>query len=254
MTKYKVAIATRDPRTLYHAIRLMESLDIPFIICEPEDTKCTLARVVITCKDDASKITSDRLLILDEKLDIDSATFDFMTQFLELHMPRSFTIGIDPGMRYGLALLLDDSPLLTQEVISPFEAAKLTNEWVNLAKDRVALEPVIRVGNGSRLYMTLYLRALREIDGSPQIELVDEHHTTVTGGSNKSSAVLIASRSGKNVAESDYVLETKTGYIRSLKKLIRRLNNGSSNLSTPDAIAILKGDSSVREFVKSEVS
>ncbi|MBD3405793.1 MAG: hypothetical protein GF411_06645 [Candidatus Lokiarchaeota archaeon] len=253
MVKYRVAIATRDPRTLYHAIRLMESLEIPFVICEPEDVKCSLARVVITSKDDADKINSTRLLILNEEFDFTSITFDFMKEFYQLNKPVSLTIGIDPGMRYGLALLLDDNPILTQEADSPFGAAKLTSEWIALASDRLPLDPLIRVGDGSRLYMALYLRALREITSYPMIELVDEHHTTMKGGSNKSSAVLIATRSGRNITESDYLLDSKTGYIKSLKKLIRRLNDGKHKLSTHEAIAILSGNRSVQDFIKSEV-
>ena len=79
------------------------------------------------------------------------------------------------------------------------------------------------------------------------VELVNEHRTTLSGGvtSDQTSAILIAGRSGRLQTVNDEVLEPKEGYIKSLKLLVQRLTWGKREISKDEARAILLGETSL---------
>jgi hypothetical protein len=76
------------------------------------------------------------------------------------------------------------------------------------------------------------------------IELVNEHRTTLSGGvtSDQTSAILIAGRYGRAQVENDVVLEPKEGFIRSLQLFIKRSTRDNREISKDEARAILLGD------------
>jgi hypothetical protein len=79
------------------------------------------------------------------------------------------------------------------------------------------------------------------------IELVNEHHTTLSGGvtSDQTSAILIAGRSGRSQTENDSVLEPKEGYVKSLKLFVQRFTRGNREISKEEARAVLLGEASL---------
>jgi hypothetical protein len=161
------------------------------------------------------------------------------------------SIGIDPGMRYGLAILLNGLVVYSRICASPRKAAKTTQHWSNIVSKLFSgVELVVRTGTGSRLYLTLYLRELEKICHHITVELVDEHRTTFRGESDTSSAAIIASRRGKLFNHSSLVLDHKLGYIRSLKRYIRRSTDGLKKLSTDEAKSILSGTSDLDDFLE----
>jgi hypothetical protein len=86
------------------------------------------------------------------------------------------------------------------------------------------------------------------------IELVNEDHTTLSGGvtSDQSAAIIIAGRAGRPLTENDRVLEPKEGYVKSLKSFVRRYTRGEREISSDEARSILSGNLSLDNILNND--
>jgi hypothetical protein len=165
-------------------------------------------------------------------------------------------LGIDPGMRFGMALVVDGTTIHTKSATSPNLAVDTTVCWVQYMQSNFQQCPLrLRIGSGSRLYSTLYLRELFRRNTKLAIELVNEQYTTRIGKSDQTSAIIIAGRWGKTLSKNpDLSLEPKGGYIKSLKQLVSQLTEGKRSLSTEEAHSILRDEKSIDYFISSEAN
>ncbi|NHJ12282.1 MAG: hypothetical protein EAX95_01330 [Candidatus Thorarchaeota archaeon] len=244
MVRYDVAICTRNPKVIYLIVELVKELGLSFAICRPDDYRTHSSRVIVTTTDEGVHL-DDRAIILETDFEPQSTTIAIMLKLLGIMPPFEFVVGVDPGMQYGLALLANGNPIHTRTMQSPRDTARNTLLWSEYILNHYNSELTIRVGTGSRLYSVLYLRAIIDEGNSLPVELVDEHHTTLAGESDKSSAVLIALRSGRPLLAADLHLDLKAGYVKSLKHFAKRLTNGRRTLSTSEAYEILSGELSI---------
>ncbi len=255
MFKWQAAIATENPRVLYLAIELLKKMGLKFIVCTTDDTRCEHAKVVITTPKDSLTRTYDSIVIIDEKLDPDFTSIKILSELNDVDAPKLVVVGVDPGMRFGVALLLDGIVTYKNSLTSPGDAVRLT---VRLKSYVTQLFPscdvIVRVGTGSKLYSTLYLRDALSKYPDLEIELVNEHHTTLSSGvtSDQTSAILIAGRTGRPQNDTDKVLEPKEGYIRSLRQFVRRYTRGKRSLSPREARSILLDEVSLDSFLVEE--
>ena len=246
MLRWQVAIATENPRVLYLVIQLLKKLDLKFVVCQPGDYRCWDSKVVITTLEDSNK--HDTIINVDENLDSDLTSIEIMSKINDIRTPSVAVIGIDPGMRFGVALVIDGIVTFKKSLSSPGDTARLSS---SLGSYVFRLFPdcktIVRVGSGSKLYSTLYLRKMNLDFPHLDVELVNEHRTTLSGGvtSDQTSAILIAGRSGRPQTENDSFLEPKEGYIRSLKLYVQRFTRGNREISKDDARAILRGETSL---------
>ncbi|MFO7837269.1 MAG: hypothetical protein R6V83_11530 [Candidatus Thorarchaeota archaeon] len=251
MEKFQVAVATRNPRTIYLSVQLLEDLGLSFVICPPNDIRCASAKVVITDTDDTPcTFNPGRQVVVSGYFDVDIVAIEIMMNLFEIDAPHSLAIGVDPGLRFGLALVADGTAVYAKTLCSPSEAAQDTRHWVSELSTHTGFpHTTVRVGTGSRLYAALYLRELSSRSEDIPVEMVDESYTSIDA-SDESSAVLIASRRGREYLESDSKLEPKRGYIRSLKHLVRTLSQGRVNLTTNQAREVLLGRMGLSPFLE----
>ncbi|MHA1939491.1 MAG: hypothetical protein ACW97O_14875, partial [Candidatus Thorarchaeota archaeon] len=223
MPRYEVAVATRNPKVRYLAVKLLKRLAIGFILCAPDDRRCDTSQVVITTEAEAYQFHANHLVVVDEALNDDATAIEVMIGLFDVRNPSIVAVGIDPGMKFGLALTADSTAIYTATASTPFAAANHTLHWLTIVQQHFPNSILVRVGTGSRLYSALYLREMKDsVTPRIQIEMVDERHTTRVGESDKSSATLIASRKGRPVTEEDTILEAKEGYVKSLKRLVKK--------------------------------
>ncbi len=251
MPRWEAAIATENPKILYRVVQLLKKLEIKFVICSPTDHRCDHAHIVITGPDDNFE-QHERKIEVTENFDIDFVRIEMMSKLHDLHSPSRAVIGIDPGMTFGVALVIDGIPVYSNSLSSPDSVMTLTQQLVNHTKTLFfECQTVVRIGTGSNLYATLLLRSSKNIRTKLPIELVNEHNTTITGGarSDESSAILIAGRSGRPVEDSDMNLEPKEGYVRSLKQFVTKLTRGKKSITSKEARAILIGDSTLEDLI-----
>ena len=244
MVIYDVAIATRNSKLRFQIINLLEKLNLNFVVCAPNESVCNSARSIIAMQDEADELEQqhERLILVESSFDTDTIAISVMSTLNDIRSPLYASIGVDPGMRYGLALLFDGLFVYSRICSSPRKAANTTQHWFAIIKNLFPdVELLIRTGTGSRLYLTLYLRELANRCCSDMVELVDEHHTTLRGESDTSSAAIIANRHGEKFRNLPLALDPKLGYIRSLKRYVRKSTDDSKRISTDDAKAILSG-------------
>lgn len=246
MLRWQVAIATENPRVLYLVIELLKKLDLKFVVCHPGDSRCEDAKIVITTLEDSNN--HDTIIIVDENLNPEFTSIEIMSKLNDIHNPTVAVIGIDPGMRFGVALVIDGVVTFKKSLASPGEAARFSSKLETyVSRLFPACKTIVRAGTGSKLYSTLYLRNMNHQFPDLDVELVNEHHTTLSGGvtSDQTSAILIAGRSGRPQTENDSVLELKEGYVKSLKLFVQRFTRGNREITKDEARAILLGETSL---------
>ncbi|MFX0055853.1 MAG: hypothetical protein ACFFAX_06180 [Promethearchaeota archaeon] len=250
MLRYEVAIATRNPKVRYLAVNLMKRLGIGFIICAPDDEKCDESQVVITTASEATHFHTSRLVVVNEVSNDDATAIEIMLALLDIRNPAVIAIGIDPGMKFGLALVADGVAIYAITASTPRIASNYTFHWISIIRKHFRNRVLVRVGTGSRLYSALYLRSIKDrAINAFEVEMVDERHTTKRGESDKSSATLIASRKGRPVSNEDFVLDTKAGYVRSLKRLVAKVTEGRLILTSTQAKSVLLNEIPLDEIL-----
>ena len=245
MSRFDVAVATKNSRIRYLMVNLLKRLGVTFVLCKPDDNECKSAKVVATTDKESKRVAKEGLVVVEEGFNPDITAIEIMLRLLDVPQPSQVVVGIDPGMQFGLAFVANGTTVYTKTVQSPFRAAENAHQWAALFQHNRQTEILIRVGMGSRLYSALFLREIRSISNEFRVELVDERHTTRVGKSDQSSAVLIAARRGRPPASDDLVLDVKNGYVRSLKQLFKRLTDGGRALSTAEAQSILLDEATV---------
>jgi hypothetical protein len=247
-----VTIATRNPKTYYLLIRILKSLRLEFVTCTPDSSLANNAKVVVTTDEESVKSTNATVISVEEEPNPVITSVRIMCAHLGICKPREAIIGVDPGMRFGVALIIDGNVIYTKTLTSPPSAAKLAKKLVDHVSTRFPESALtIRLGTGSRLYSALFLRSLGKLKQNTRVELVDEKHTTIPNGYTKDqlSAILISGRSGRPLSPKDLRLTNKRGYVRSLRSLVRRLSDNKRNMTVEEARSVLKGESSLDEFI-----
>ncbi|MFW9812284.1 MAG: hypothetical protein ACFFF9_07460 [Candidatus Thorarchaeota archaeon] len=242
MFRWQVAIATENPRVLYLLIELLKELELEFVVCTSDDTRCGNSKVVVTTTEDSLKYQYDSVIFIEEDFDPVLASVKILTSLNDVHNPSFAVIGVDPGMRFGVALVLDGIVTYKNSQTSPGAAVHLTLRLQSYVKRLYpSCQVVVRIGTGSKLYSTLFLRSALDQHPELDVELVNEHRTTLSGGftSDQTSAILIAGRTGRKRIDQDMNLEPKEGYMRSLQQFVKRYTRGERVITKEEARSIL---------------
>jgi hypothetical protein len=231
-------------------LEFLKSLNLKYVICAPDDSECEYAKVIITTEDEAQEFDETRLVTIENDTNNEFAILRLMMKLNGIHQPMNAVLGIDPGMRFGLALIVDGTAIHTKRAAFPNLAVETAINWTRYIKtDFPHCSLLIRIGTGSRLYSTLFLREILRKDDKLVIELVNEQNTTTIGKTDQSSAVLIAGRWGRHLdREPDLSLDPKRGYIGSLKRLMFQFTDGKTSLSTEEAQSIISGEKPLDYF------
>ncbi|RLI58745.1 MAG: hypothetical protein DRO93_09355 [Candidatus Thorarchaeota archaeon] len=249
MTPQDTVVAIRDAKIRYLIMRSLERMRIPFTVGRFSDSICQVAKAIITDEDMTGK--DERVILVKNEDDVEGAVIVTVALLNGVTRGTNAVIGVDPGLRFGLALIIDGKVLCTTSAISPVHAVRQTLRWITIIRQNlVHCSVLIRVGDGSRFFLALYLRALQRASSRVTVQIVDEHHTTLTSGpdNDRSSATIIAQREGVAVTDNRLCLERREGYIRLLKRLFGQLTGGN-RLSTDEAEDILAGRRSLDEAI-----
>ncbi len=249
MSRYDIVVATRNSRIRYQCVVLLKRLGVPYMLCAPDDSVVTSAHCVLVTESEARGLSPDNLVLVSDPLDNEDVALRVMVLKHRVHTPRLIVIGVDPGMRFGLAVVIDGVSVHSATASTPTGAASLAHRWLSTLHSLFpSAEIAVHVGTGSKLYSVLFLRAV-SAGNDVCVLLVDEHHTTVVGLSDQSSAIAIAGRDGRPLCEDDLHLDSKSGYIKSLKQLVAHLTEGRRVLTTDEAQHIIHGDLSIDALI-----
>jgi len=252
MVKWEAAVATENPKLLYRIVQLLNELEIKYVICSPVDHRCEHAHVVITGPNDNSQEHEGKIEVT-EDFDTDFVRIEIVSKLHNLQTPSKAVVGIDPGMTFGVALVIDGIPVYSNALTSPESVAVFSQTLVSYTTKLFPDSQIlIRIGTGSKLYVALLLRSIMNSKIIPSIELVNEYRTTIIGGarSDESAAILIAGRTGRPISTTDLTVEPKEGYIRSLKRYVTKLTKGKKSITSNEARELLAGNSTLEDVIK----
>lgn len=244
MRRWQVAVATENPKILYLVVKLLKRQKTRFVMCTPEDFKAYSAKIVVTTPEEGKRIATTNQLLISEDFDSDLFSIELQSRLHDIENPRTAYIGIDPGMTYGIALVVQGISVFQTRLNSPHKTGLLISKLLDYTANLFpGSEAAIRLGSGSRLFASLLLRELNELSTAAPIEMVNEEHTTLSGGPHADifSAIIIAGRSGRPVSERDMFLDVKSGDIRALKSLASKITLGQRKLTSKEAREVIEG-------------
>lgn len=237
----EVAIITKNPYFYYKVVEELKKAKIEYITLDFAQRIPAKVKVVITSKDEREKINFPCVLAEDaEKV---------IKKCLKILKPRKYElliIGIDPGLRPGIAILGDSKVIETIKLTYPEEIETTLKDLLKRIK---AEKILIRIGRGGGVYRSRILKLLQK-NFPYEIEIVDERRTTPINKSKKDiiAAINIAIKEGKLLKEKIEISPTK-GEIKELQKQSRLL---SKNITISKELAeeVAKGKLSLEEAIR----
>jgi hypothetical protein len=153
-------------------------------------------------------------------------------------------VGIDPGDKPGIAVLVGETVVATFHVPAERAATVVEEELEDVP------DPLVRIGDGARL---VGARIVDDLDDLP-VELVDETGTTpylgtgTRGMGDVLAAVNIARREGERIDSRD--IEPTAGELQRIKNRSREHSDGERAISETLARRVAQGDLTIAEALE----
>ena len=162
---------------------------------------------------------------------------------IELLFPKAYSrvvIGIDPGIRPGLAVFIDDSLVEAKQVPVDRIYREVKIAIGNYISDRY----LVRIGDGARRFRDQIIRSISPLN--VEIEIIDEK-----GTSKNASDIVAAERIAKigtkiKVIERDLTI----GEIKSVQQASRVKSQGEFTISRELAVKVINGDLTMMEALE----
>ncbi|MGC9146135.1 MAG: hypothetical protein ACP5GS_08540 [Nitrososphaeria archaeon] len=189
----KAYISTVNGKAFYYYLKLLRSVGIPFKITLPGNGE-KIDGVAFTTKKEAGNNLKEKVLFEDMTFD---KTVDTIRVIKALGRFRNVNLGIDPGKATGVALTLDNYPLIVNVY---YDLEDIVNFIVKVMNEFKSI--TIKVGDGNSEVASRILDGIsRIIRKGDVLMVVSERRTTPKGKAtyrkDMSAAVKIASREGK---------------------------------------------------------
>ena len=155
--------------------------------------------------------------------------------------PGQTVVGIDPGERPGIAVLVGETVVATFHVPADQAAAVVRDELEGVP------DPLVRIGDGARLVGARIIDDLDDIT----VELVDETGTTpylgtgTRGMGDVLAAVNIARREGERIDSRD--IDPTPGELQRIKNRSREQSDGERAIDEALARRVASGDLTIGE-------
>ncbi len=244
-----IVVATADFELYHDVVAALRDREATFTTVRPGATVPEETTAVITAPDDEVTIpeAADDPPVL-------TATAPEATRVVEeaLLCTRSdagatdavddrVVVGVDPGKRPGIAVVIDDTVVAAHQVPRA-EAPAVIEDALTGVRD-----PLVRIGDGARLHSASLIDAIEDVP----VELVDETGTTPTlgagagGAGDVIAAINIAHRSGDRVESRD--IDPTAGELQQIKARARE--RSPQNRALPDRLArqVATGDLTLEE-------
>jgi len=254
-----VCLITDDFRFSFEIIAKFKEERIPFTVLSKDDPLPLLNRIIVTTESEASEFSPEKFVLFpSETHGVDFVVARIKNYLKNITQIESMVLGIDPGKRVGIVLLINDILV---------EYRTITIEYFPQAAERVLStfenqEVTIRIGAGSHRFLSPVLAALGNLARIYNIitEMVDETRTTkgretfskLKLASHELAALHIAMRSGEPVDLTrplPVVSSFKKGELTAVQEQSRFATNGQLTISRTLARKVLEGDLSLREAV-----
>ncbi len=237
-----VGLLTEDPRTYFEILEILRERGQKFITLAFSDPIPANIGVVITTESEKDRVPFDKLVT---DPDPEAAVSRALMQLSADSDIKDITIGIDPGVRPGFAVLGDGAVLMRSLADSP-EAVR---EMVEKVTDEYpSANVVVRIGNGDRTNRNRIFNTLW--DQGHMLEIVDESNTTTKSSTpDEDAAVEIAMTPGYRPAKRQENTPCD-GEIRNIQRLSRLESEGALTVSKDLAKRVAKGELSLKDAIE----
>ena len=234
-----IVVATEDFEVYHDVVTALRERGVGFTTREPGDELPEATNVVVTGGGESIEVPGPVTVVTADPGDPRTAVAEAVGV---LRSEEGQTIvGIDPGERPGIAVLVDETIVAAFHV--PAERA------AEVAHDELdgVVDPLVRIGDGARLVGS---RIIDDLEDVP-VELVDETGTTpylgtgARGMGDVLAAVNIARREGERIDSRD--IEPTQGELQRIKNRSREQSNGERAIDETLARRVARGDLTVGE-------
>ena len=233
-----IVVATADFELYHEVVTTLRDRDVDFTTVEPGEELPDRTSVVVTGEDDRVSVP--------EGAEVVRASAGEPRRAIEamLALTRGgggqTVVGVDPGERPGIAVLVEGVVVATFHVPAEQAAAVVNDEIAD------AVEPLVRIGDGARL---VGARIIDDLDAP--VELVDETGTTpylgagARGMGDVLAAVNIARIEGERVDERD--IEPTAGELQRIKDRSRERSETNRAIDETFARKVAGGELTIDE-------
>jgi hypothetical protein len=232
-----IVVATADFELYHEAVDRLRERGVAFTTVEPGTDPPDEASVVIAAPDDEPIEGVDRVVATadDARRAVDEAL-----GLLRGGEGRT-VVGVDPGVRPGVAVLSGETVVAAFQVPLSDAVATIRREIADAA------DPLVRIGDGSRLQGARLVNDLDDVTA----ELVDETGTTPYLGSGARgmgdvlAAVNIARLDGERVDSRE--VDPTAGELQRIKDRSRQVSSDDRSIDDVLARRVAAGDLTVEE-------
>ena len=244
-----IVVATEDFEVYHDVVAELRDRDAVFTTLEPGEALPERATVLIAAADELEDV-EEAHPELDADLQLVGAEPGEARTAVEaaLQLARGeegqLVVGIDPGDRPGIAVLVGDTVVAAYHVPLGQVEAVVREEIAD------APDPIVRIGDGARLQGSRLIDDLDDV----RVELVDETGTTPSLGAGASglgdvlAAVNIAQREGEVIEQRD--VDPTVGELRRIQE--RSRDRGDDNRAIDEVLArrVASGELTVEEALE----
>jgi hypothetical protein len=234
-----IVVATADFELYHEAVTALRERSLDFTTVDPDESLPDAAEAVLTGEGDDLTVDGEIPVVRADPAEARAGVEAILSRLRDGEGRR--VVGIDPGDRPGIAVLVGETVVATYQVPEAKVGAVVAGEIESAA------DPLVRIGDGARLVGSRLLDDLPDVP----VELVDETGTTpylgrgARGMGDVLAAVNIARRAGEPV-DARHVDPT-AGELRRIKERSREVSR--ANRAIDDALArrVAAGELTVRE-------
>jgi hypothetical protein len=237
-----IVVATADFEVYHDVVGALQERGVAFTTIEPDEPVPEGASGLVTGSEDDVDAPAAVPVVRAEPGDPRQAVEELLVLLREGDGRQ--IVGIDPGERPGVAVLVGETVVATFQVPADRVGAVVADEVSEAA------DPLVRIGDGARLV------GARIVDDLPDVtvELVDETGTTphlgtgTRGMGDVLAAVNVARRSGERIQ--DRAVEPSAGELERIKARSREASETNRAIDEALARQVATGELTIREALE----
>jgi hypothetical protein len=241
-----IGLLTQNPRTYFEMLETLRGANLKVVSLDFGEPVPADVGAIITTEDEKGRIPFDKI-VTDSDPDVAIARAKMMMSADS--RVKELTIGIDPGVRPGVAVLGDGVVLIRSLAESPEAVREVVDEVV---QEYPEANVVVRIGHGDRTNRNRIFNTLW--DEGHLLEIVDERNTTRRSQTpDEDAAVEIAMTPGYKPGKRQET-NPRPGEIRNIQRISRLESSGSLTVSKELARRVARGELSLRDAIERQKS
>ena len=239
-----IGVMTEDFNFFYDVVQILKRGGEPFISLGINDPIPLSVGVILTSKKERAIVEFPKVVASKDPQHAVNLAMSVLKGGESFDLA---VVGIDPGLRPGMAVIADGKLILKMSVLSP---ERVADELSEISSYIGFSRLMVRIGHGDPTNRNRTICAIWDLVDS--IEIVDETSTTAKVESPDVEAALrIAQTPGEQVLERPSICPSE-GEIREIQRLSRIESDGRITISYDLARAVATGVMSLREAIESQ--